>query len=249
MSKKHFRWHFAKSLTESPVSLTDKAAIPACNLFSTEYNQQNKHKIILLVADCCVGTWTAPNVPAAALFCFVCLFVSCCINGFYITFIIQWKHKKDHSGCMDAKMVLWRNLAAYIHFWNWWSLYIFTWLHLYKICGLLSALSGHEGSTLGVVGVPVHYTLHHFTAGTLPNCCHHPKQSFYASLNFIFLSPRKTDFKHVKVLCGKMKERGKFEIFICISISDNFFWFASTLLMGCLRYIIIFHSWTVKVVW
>lgn len=136
-----------------------------------------------------------------------------------------------------------------IHFWNWWSLYIFTWLHLYKICGLLSALSGHEGSTLGVVGVPVHYTLHHFTAGTLPNCCHHPKQSFYASLNFIFLSPRKTDFKHAKVLCGKMKERGKFEIFICISISDNFFLFAFTLLMGCLRYISIFHSWTVKVVW
>lgn len=63
---------FAESLLESPVSLTDKAAIPACNLFPTEYNQQNKHKIILLVADCCVGTWTAPNMPAAALFCFVC---------------------------------------------------------------------------------------------------------------------------------------------------------------------------------
>lgn len=112
MSKKLFGWLFAESLTEFPVSLTDKAAIPACNLFSTEYNQQNKHKIILLVADCCVGTWTAPNVPAAALFWYVCLFVSCCINGFYITFITQWKYKKDHSGCVDAKVVLWRNLAA-----------------------------------------------------------------------------------------------------------------------------------------
>lgn len=69
-----------------------------------------------------------------------------------------------------------------IHFWNWWSLYIFTWLHLYKICGLLSALDGHEGSTLGLVRVPGHYTLHHFTAGTLLNCCHHPKQSFYVSI-------------------------------------------------------------------
>lgn len=112
VSKKQFRWLFAESLLEFSVSLTDKPAIPACNLFSTEYNQQNKHKIILLVADCCVGTWTAPNVPAAALFCFVCLFVSCCINGFYITFIIQWKYKKDHSGCVDANVVLWRNLAA-----------------------------------------------------------------------------------------------------------------------------------------
>lgn len=136
-----------------------------------------------------------------------------------------------------------------IHFWNWWSLYIFTWLHLYKICGLLSALDGHEGSTLGLVRVPGHYTLHHFTAGTLLNCCHHPKQSFYVSLNFIFLSPRKTDFKHANIFHGKMKERGKFEIFIYISISDNFFWFAFTFSMDCLRYISIFHSWTVKVVW
>lgn len=103
---------FAESLLESPVSLTDKAAILACDLFSTEYNQQNKQEIILLVADCCVGTWTAPNVPAAALFCFVCLFASCCINGFYITFIIQRKYEKDHSGCVDAKVVLWGNLPA-----------------------------------------------------------------------------------------------------------------------------------------
>lgn len=85
-----------------------------------------------------------------------------------------------------------------IHFLNWWSSYIFTWLHLYKICGLLSALSGHEGSTLGFVSVPVHYTLHHFTAGTLLNCCHHPEQSSNSSLNPIFLSQRKTDFKHAK---------------------------------------------------
>lgn len=73
MSKNQLRWLSAGSLKESIVSLTDKAAILACNLFSTEYNQPNKHKIILFGADCCVGTWTAPNVPAAALFClFVC---------------------------------------------------------------------------------------------------------------------------------------------------------------------------------
>lgn len=61
-----------------------------------------------------------------------------------------------------------------IHFWNWWSLCIFTWLHLYKICGLLTALSAHEGSTLGFVRVPVHCILHHFT---VMNCCHHPDHS------------------------------------------------------------------------
>lgn len=56
VSKKQFRQLFAESLLESPVSLTDEAAIPARNLFSTECNQQNKHKIILLATDCCVGT-------------------------------------------------------------------------------------------------------------------------------------------------------------------------------------------------
>lgn len=108
-----------------------------------------------------------------------------------------------------------------IHFWNWWSLYIFTWLHLCKIWGLLNDLSSDEGSTLGFVRVPVHCALHHFTAGTLLNCCHHPEQSFYASL--VFLSLRKTGIKHARIFCGRMKEREKYEIFICMSISANFF--------------------------
>lgn len=228
MSKKQFRQLFAESLLESPVSLTDKAAIPACNLFSTECNQQNKHKIILLVADCCVGTWR--DLMCQLLLCFVlfvCLFLavlmdftSLLLSSENMKKIIQvvWMPKWFHGE-------IWLHS---IHFWNWWSLYIFTWLHLYKIWGLLNALSGDEGSTLGFVRIPVHCALHHFTAGTLLNCCHHPEQSFYASLNLVFLSPRKTGIKHAKIFCGKMKEREKYEIFICISISANFFLFTFT---------------------
>lgn len=132
-----------------------------------------------------------------------------------------------------------------IHFWNWWSLCIFTWLHLYKICGLLTALSAHEGSTLGFVRVPVHCILHHFT---VMNCCHHPDHS--VPLLILSSFPQEGLVSNIHFFfCGKMKEREVYEIFICISISDNFFLFALTLSMGFLRYIDIFHSWTVKVLW
>lgn len=177
---------------------------------------------------------------------FVCFFLAVLMD-FTSLLLSSENIKEDHSGCVDAKVVLWRNLAVQHPFLDWWSLYIFTWLHLHKICGLLTALSGHGGSTLGCVRVPVHYTLHHFTADTLQSCCHQPEQSFYASLNPIFFSPRKTGFKHAKIFCGKMKENKVWDFYI--SISDNFFWFAFAFSICFLRYINVFHSWTVKVVW
>lgn len=67
---------------------------------------------------------------------------------------------------------------------------------------------------MGFLRVPVCYTPLWFTEGTLPNCCHHPKESFYASLYPVFLFPRKTHFKHAKIFSGKMKGGESFEFLI-----------------------------------
>ena len=125
---------------ESPDSPTDKTAIPVCNLFSTEYNQPNKHKIILFGADCCVGTWTAPNVPATALFCFVCFLLAVLMD--FTSLLLSTENMI--KTIQDMWMPRWFCREIWMHniyFWNRWSLYVFTWLHLYKTCGLLTALS------------------------------------------------------------------------------------------------------------
>lgn len=64
------------------------------------------------------------------------------------------------------------------------------------------------------VRVPVCYPPRWFTAGTLPNCCHHPKESFYASLYPLFLFTRKPAFKQAKIFSHEVKGEGRFEFLI-----------------------------------
>lgn len=85
------------------------------------------------------------------------------------------------------------------------------------------------------VRVPVCYTLHWFTAGTLPNCCDHPKESFYASLCPLFLFPRKPYFKHTKIFSDKVKGR-RFQFLIASAFQIIFFLFVGFhLLNGLLQ--------------
>lgn len=128
-----------------------------------------------------------------------------------------------------------------IHFWNWWSLYIFTWLHLYKICGLLTALSGHEGSTLGFVGVPVHCTWDHFT---VMNCCHHPDHSM--PLLILSSFPQEGLVSNIQNFFVVRWKNEKSMTFLFASAFQIIFFVCFHLLNGLSQ---IFHSWTVKVVW